>query len=557
MRTLWLVACLAACPGPKGTTKAELTASGPKLPALPALDPSVRGATYLSAVAAHIQPAWGQFLEDCRLRLPATHPLNQTSLTTTAELRVRKDGTVFVRIAAGSGNGDFDTAAFDVASDAGPLPSPPAELLSDDDTVHLEWTFARDARQAGPATARVLEVKLPLVQVVEAMLEAKSLDRALARVIAAEADRELPAATEKVMVAVVKEGLYSSNGAARRAAVEAVARASLGPLIGDVHAMAGPIPDLDLRLAAIAAAAQLRDPVVATTLASELREDLQSRPRLGLAKVDALVTLGKGALALPAIRAELAGGPTVTGLLALARVPDAELATKLGGWMTTGDAATRGAVCEALSGAAPAIAGKWISKGLRDAAAAVRAKCIDAAMRGDKLAARDPAIANRLRELAKTDRDVIVRARAIAALGLIEPAHKLRAVADPSPAIRLASVVGASEAELRPLARDGDPDVRAAALTALGDHAPELAASAATDLAAVVRRAAIATITDDKLLEQLGNDASPEVATAAVVRFASRRGRPAITRQLLASLAAAPSGSPARVRVALAWLLAR
>ena len=557
MRTLWLVACLAACPGPKGTTKAELTASGPKLPALPALDPSVRGAAYLSAVAAHVQPAWGQFLEDCRLRLPATHPLNQTSLTATAELRVRKDGTVFVRIAAGSGNGDFDTAAFDVASDAGPLPSPPAELLSDDDTVHLEWTFARDARQAGPATARVLEVKLPLVQVVEAMLEAKSLDRALARVIAAEADRELPAATERVMVAVVKEGLYSSNGAARRAAVEAVARASLGPLIADVHAMAGPIPDLDLRLAAIAAAAQLRDPAVATTLASELREDLQSRPRLGLAKVDALVTLGKGALAVPAIRAELAGGPTVTGLLALARVPDAELATKLGGWMTSGDAATRGAVCEALSGAAPAIAGKWISKGLRDAAASVRAKCIDAAMRGDRLAARDPAIAKRLRELAKTDRDVIVRARAIAALGLIEPAHKLRAVEDPSPAIRLASVVGANAGELRTLARDADPDVRAAALTALGDHAPELAATAATDLAAVVRRAAIATITDDKLLEQLGNDASPEVATAAVVRFASRRGRPAITRQLLASLAAAPSGSPARVRVALAWLLAR
>jgi len=79
----------------------------------------------------------------------------------------------------------------------------------------------------------------------------------------------------------------------------------------------------------------------------------------------------------------------------------------------------------------------------------------------------------------------------------------------------------------------------------------------ASDLAAVVRRAAIASLTDDRLLEHLGNDPSPEVATAALVRLSSRRGRPAITRQLLRSLAATPAGSPARVRVALAWLLVR
>ena len=224
--------------------------------------------------------------------------------------------------------------------------------------------------------------------------------------------------------------------------------------------------------------------------------------------------------------------------------------------MTSGDGVTRAGVCEALGGAPPVIAGKWISKGLRDPAANVRARCIDAAVHGDGLAARDPAIANRLRELAR-DRDVIVRARAISALGILEPAHKLRAVGDPAPAIRLASVVGASDPELRSLAHDADPDVRSAALLALGERAPELAVTAAADLAAAVRRVAIVSITDDKLLEQLGNDASPEVATAALVRLAVRRGRPAITRQWLASLAASPSGSPARVRVALAWLVAR
>ncbi len=561
MRHAWIIASwfLAACPGPAPSKpKPELVVSGPRLPEPKGIDPAVKGAAYLTAVAAQIQPAWGQFLEDCRLRLPNTHPLNQPSLVAIAELSIARTGRLDVRIATGSGNGDFDTAVFDVASDAGPLPAPPSELISDDEVVHLRWMFARDARQAGPATAQVVDVRLPLLAVVERLLETKALERAIARVTAAvgagvaAGDRESMLAAEKVMVAVLREGLYSANGAARRAAVEAVARTNAGPLVADVHAMAGPIQDLDLRLAAITASAQLRDPAVATTLATDLREDLASRPRLALAKVEALVALGRGVLAAPAIRAELSAGPSEAGLLALARVPDPEIAPKLAGWMASSEPKTRAAVCAALPGAAPQLAGRLIAKGLRDADASVRAKCSDVAARATK----DVAIAKRLRELAK-DRDLTVRSHAIAALGVIEPGHRLRSVTDPSPAVRAASVVGAGEAELRVLATDRDPDVRATALAALGDRAPELAVAGASDLSAAVRRAAIATLVDDQLLERLANDASPDVATAALVRLANRRGRAAITGQLLASLGAAPSGAPARVRIALAWLLAR
>ncbi|MBA2542724.1 MAG: hypothetical protein H0V17_23975 [Deltaproteobacteria bacterium] len=133
----------------------------------------------------------------------------------------------------------------------------------------------------------------------------------------------------------------------------------------------------------------------------------------------------------------------------------------------------------------------------------------------------------------------------------------MRAIADPAAEVRVASVVGAGEADLRTLAVDPDPDVRAAALAALGDRAPELAANGITDLSAAVRRAAIATLANDEALERLANDASPDVATAAVVRLAARRGRTAVTGPMLASLGAMPSGTPARVRIALAWLLAR
>src|SRR5262245_36740801 len=87
IRVTWMLASLllAACPGP-GPAKPEFAPSGPKLPEPKAIDPGVRGAVYLTAVAGHIQPAWGQFLEDCRLRLPKTHPLNQSALVAIADL---------------------------------------------------------------------------------------------------------------------------------------------------------------------------------------------------------------------------------------------------------------------------------------------------------------------------------------------------------------------------------------------------------------------------------------------------------------------------------------
>jgi hypothetical protein len=98
--------------------------------------------------------------------------------------------------------------------------------------------------------------------------------------------------------------------------------------------------------------------------------------------------------------------------------------------------------------------------------------------------------------------------------------------------------------------------VRAAALTALGDRAGELAVRAARDPAPAVRHAAILVLDDAAALTQLARDDSPEVATAALVRATMLRGRAAAIAPLLDQLAAAPAGSPERARIALAWLLA-
>jgi hypothetical protein len=103
---------------------------------------------------------------------------------------------------------------------------------------------------------------------------------------------------------------------------------------------------------------------------------------------------------------------------------------------------------------------------------------------------------------------------------------------------------------------DPDPEVRAAALVALGARAGEAALRAAGDPSAVVRRTAAAVIADPAALSQLARDDSPEVATAAWIRRTGLAGRAGATAQLLERLAEASPASPERARIALAWLLA-
>ena len=521
--------------GGRGGPPPVLAPSGPRLPPPPPIDPGVRGAAYLAAVAAHIQPAWGQFLEDCRLRLPARHPLNVPALAATADLAIARDGSVAaLHLVEASGNADFDAAVRGVLGDAAPLPRPPSDLESDDERVHVRWLLARDRRQAGPATARVMTVELPLPGVVEKLLEKGAIARAAHRTATGTASEpERAAAAERVMIAVLREGLASADGGVRRAAVEAVGRARVQALAGEVHLLLVSAVDVDLELAAIAASSALGDPAAAPAILADYRTDLASRPRVALEKTAALVALGRAADAAAAIRAELEGegGPGGAALAALALAPIPELAPRLAAWFGRGDARVRASVCTALPAAAPAQAAQLVERGLRDPDATVRATCADAAGRRAAAAPPDAGIGRRLEELVR-DRDRTVRARALAALARLSPGLRprgLRVLDDPAAEVRAAGAAAATDAELRALAGDRDADVRAAALAGLGGRDPELALRAASDGAAQVRRAAAAALADDAALERLAHDDSPEVATAAQLRLAARRGHPAVT----------------------------
>jgi hypothetical protein len=129
----------------------------------------------------------------------------------------------------------------------------------------------------------------------------------------------------------------------------------------------------------------------------------------------------------------------------------------------------------------------------------------------------------------------------------------VRAVRDPAAVVRVAATRAATPAELLVLADDRDADVRAAAVVRVGAAA---AAKAAADPAPAVRLAAV-ELADDATLARLERDDSPAVAEAATIAAARRAGRAAATPHLLEQLAASRPGSVERVRIALAWLLAR
>ena len=532
----------------------------PRLAAPDSLDLRTPGADYLTTVANRLQPRWSQFLTDCRQRLAASHPLNTMSLAAVAELVVDPAGHVVVaRIATSSGNADFDRAVSDVIADASELAVPPRELLADDDRVHLHWLFARDRRQAGPATATLVTVQQPLATVVPHLLSANELPRAARRIAVAPQGTERTAATKRLMIAALAEALAGADERVRRDALDAVARARVTELAPNVRALIVDTSDAELRAEAIATAAAIGDAAAVPRLLADLASALVEQPTVALAETRALVMLGRGSDAASVIASALQTAPGSSAALAFAIAPTPDRVPVLAARFARADAATRAVLCGALAAAPAGFAA--IGAGLRDTDATVRASCAEAAGTLGHSASR---LVPRLAELVR-DRDRSVRARAIGAIAAIDP-QRLQTVDDDAPQVRAAyaralAAIPARAAALHALTEDRDPDVRAAAWRALaalpaGAIAGADAARAAADTSPQVRLAVVPILADDPTLQRLVTDDAPELRTAALVRVVALRGRAASEAELLEHLAASPAASAERVRIALAWLLA-
>jgi HEAT repeat protein len=418
--------------------------------------------------------------------------------------------------------------------------------------------FARDRRQAGPATAQVLQIELPLGGVVDKLVRTGDLSRTARRILRAAPSAERDAAVHVLVLAGLREGLRSSDGTVRRAAVDAIGRAGARELAGEVRALLTGTTDSELRLVAIATVAALADEPSVAVLLEQLKADLVENARLARAEIQALVQLHREADVATLLRGQLdhAAHPNPVALEGAGLVALPELTRQIGTWLSRGDARIRAAACTALTSADVGAARPLIAKGLDDRDATVRAACVTAL--------RDPKPARaKLRMLAR-DRDEGVRAAAVRALTRLgDPDVDGDAIlGDPSAAVRTAYASGLSPSspELTALLADRDPDVRAAAWTRYV-HAEKpdkaLTAAAANDPASQVRRAATPVLDDDAVITRLAtNDEASDVRTDALVLLATRRGRAAITDLLLARFADAEPGTAERVRTSLAWLLA-
>ncbi|MCX5743782.1 MAG: hypothetical protein NT062_14920, partial [Proteobacteria bacterium] len=254
------------------------------LPPPASIDARARGAAYLAAIQAQVQPAWGQYLEDCRTRLPASHPLNVTTRTATVELAIDRAGHATIGRVLGSGDLDYDRAMHAVIRDA-TLPAPPIELLADDDRVHVAWLFARDRRQAGAATATIVDLTLPIDEVVDRLLAQGELDRAARRLMIAEA-AITTSPMRRLMVAALREVLATPAAPAslRAVVIEAIGRGKVVELGPEVRLRIEPTQAFELRVVAMGAVAMLGDLASVPPLLAQLAADVDD-PRLSLPEV--------------------------------------------------------------------------------------------------------------------------------------------------------------------------------------------------------------------------------------------------------------------------------
>ncbi len=513
----------------------------------------MRGGAYLTTLGAEIQPRWSSFLEDCRLRLSTSHPLNDPRLSTTAHLEIAGDGRVLARAVTASANRDFDRAVTDVLAEIDRVAPPPADLWSDDDRVHVSWLFARDARQAGPATASIVTVHQPLSLVVSRRLSEGDVTRAARRALeASDLDPDVPDATRAVMMAALDEALRGSR-ASRVAAIETIAAARLTSFAAELRPLLAPTTDPEVRRAAIEAIGVLGDQTAIELVLGALPEDLRVAPAIATVSTRALVALGAESRVVPVLVAALAADSATqtSALRAMSELEAWSLVPRMARAARSPDASVRAAACEALPTMRRPVL--FVARGLTDRAAAVRAACADALGR-IQFGGKTPGLRALLR-----DRDARVRATALAMVGDVDPAAVSAAVTDPADEVRAAVASHAPLEQLLVLAGDLVPSVRASAFERLahtwsaGDGIPR----AGRDSAPEVRAVAARWTTDPQLLEKLADDPDDAVATLALERLVATRGRASMARSLLDRIARAAPATAARVRAARAYLAAR
>lgn len=589
--------------GPGGSAR-FVASPPPALPPPPAPDPDTPGLAYLEKVAPHLGGRWGAFLEDCRVRLPAAHPLNRRELAVRLAIEIdARGGLVAVRIVRSSGRPGFDDAALEVVRDAAPLPAPPPGWKSDDGRWHLDWLFARDVRQAGPATAAIRRIEWPLERALPMLLSSGRVTEAAARLA-----RDPPRAGQGahaggagagagtgaaaiavdrmslVASAAILQALRDSDPAGQLAGVHAATRAHLVAAAPDLRRLARQAMDSAVRRAAFEALGQLGDRGAAALLRRVAEGDRLDGPEDSGAAARALVHLGQVGDLAARVTAQLSSSNqaarwTALAVMAAVPVPPAEpaLAAMLGGEVREARtdrmmaAAALGAVAGAGAGERQAEAVEALTRCLAVADAAQRAACTEAIASAALSAAAAPPFGRttfrRVLRLLR-DPDERVRAAAVLAAARVDPrrfAGRIAAVRrDPSEGVRAALARGlahlpgrAALAALEQLVTDDSPQVRSAAAEALAGRTEAGAHAALTALVGrpdpAVRAVAARAERRPAILRRLMESGDIDVQAAALAALAEGVGQAEAVTDAARLLAGADTPA-ARALLAAAWL---
>ncbi len=474
-----------------------------------------------------------------------------------------------------------------MARDAIPLPRPPTRWLSDDDRLHLEWRFARDDRQAGPATARIHQVLWPLERALPALLGRKRIGDA-ARRVAAEAERAgddpggrtegaLVAGFREVCAAVVTQALASDEGARQAAGVAAAVAAGMTAAAPALRRLATGSTDPSVRRAALIGLGRLRDRAAVPLLRQVALIELGQGSENSGAAAAALFAMGQDADVRATTAARLRTSSELGRWNALAvmtqipvheAVPDLVKLLHRNGRAPRAEritaAAALGAVAADGGESAPAAVAA-LTECLGAAEAAQRTSCATA------LGAAGPAAGVAYRKLTwlLRDRDESVRAAATRAAARLDADRFSRSVADlprersdlvlAAQAEGLAGVPGKRAlGRLARLLTSDSPAVRLAAASSLvGRGEPkalEMLGRLQKHRDPAVRAVAVRGETRSEALRAALHDDAAEVRTAALAALVEREGPWRSLRDAAEMIAGAEADGVERVRLAGAWM---
>jgi HEAT repeat protein len=323
-----------------GTALAVDAALGPgaavaaALPNDKAPEPAVVGGPndleYLQRLHAHVHKRWANnFLQLIGQNLKLSDPLNDPTRVAEADVIIGGDGKLLnVTLTKKSGFAGFDDAIPEILKDSSPFPKPPLAARSDDDNLHVHWTFARDERRCSGLA--VLHVDDPLEIAIPKLMRAGRRDEIVGRVIAARASG-LPA--DPAVSALAKEWLV---GAAKEPWVTMKIATSLADR-GDADAIAwlkAALKKPDQARAAGAALAAKKIPVCPLVKASLEGAGANANMPDALAAAQSLATAGEVACAPGLVKLlenpKAKSDARIAALIALGPIDDDAAKTSLG-----------------------------------------------------------------------------------------------------------------------------------------------------------------------------------------------------------------------------------